>query len=156
MKIRSIALVSALAVGLSAVSAHATEPRPWLCRDKPVFSSDGPLDFQASAHAGTRWQVFFMQFDPNGPHDGFSIVNSVDLSSRGAEHDGTLQAGRYFAVPLYSRKGHWICPGYTLDQSEGKRGVVAQLCYGEDDPVCLVTLTVKAGRPPGVEPLPRP
>ncbi|MEA2650170.1 MAG: hypothetical protein QOG61_2605, partial [Candidatus Binataceae bacterium] len=42
------AIISAtiLVAGLIAaapIPALAAEPRPWLCRDKPVFSSHGPM-----------------------------------------------------------------------------------------------------------------
>ena len=147
----------AVAIGLLvSLPSYAAEPRPWLCRDKPVFSSAAALDYQATARPGARWQIFFMQFEPNGPHDGFSIVSSVDLPSHGTERDGTLAAGRYFAVPLYSRGGHWICPGYTRDDTATKHGSVAQLCYGQDEGECQVNLSVKESRPAGVEPVPRP
>jgi hypothetical protein len=146
MKLSRVLGMTAAAVvlaGTLAPVAWASEPRPWLCRDKPVFSSDRPLAYQASARAGRQWQLFFMEFDPNGPHDGFSIMSARDLGLRGAELSGKLPGGRYYAVPLYKKGGYWICPGYTRDDSLGKTGVVADLCYGTSEPACLVKLIVK-------------
>ncbi|MGB8413529.1 MAG: hypothetical protein WCE23_11975 [Candidatus Binatus sp.] len=124
--------------------AFAAQPRPWLCRDKPVFSSDRAMEYQVTARPGRDWRIFFMQYSPDAAHDGFDIVNSRVLSSRGDPAAGSLAAGRYFAVALYRGSGgHWICPGYTHDDRDSKLGELSNLCYGEDGPPCLVKLQVK-------------
>ena len=151
----SITLFAILGVACGLSPAQGADPRPWLCRDKPVFSSREEVQYRVSSQGGTRWQMFFMQYDPNGPHDGYSIINSAQVPA-GGSRDGYLQAGHYFAVPLFSRGGHWICPEYSHDESFGKSGVVAEICYAAEEPPCTVKLSVKPTRPPGVEPVPRP
>ena len=151
----AIATVAIAGVAGSLSPAQAAEPRPWLCRDKPVFSSKEEVQYEVSSQGGTRWQMFFMQLDPNGPHDGYTTINSAQVSPHGSRN-GTLPAGQYFAVPLYSREGHWICPDYDHDQSFGKSGVVADICYGAAGPPCTLKLTVRPSLPPGVEPIPKP
>jgi hypothetical protein len=137
-------LIAAALATLVASSAFAQEARPWLCRDKPVFSYDRSMEYQVTARPGRQWRMFFMQYSPDAAHDGFDIVNSRELSSRGDPVAGNLAAGRYFAVALYHGPGgHWICPGYTNDARDPKLGEVSNLCYGEDGPPCLVTLKVK-------------
>ena len=59
---------------IAAVPARAAEPRPWLCRDKPVFSSNQPMTYDARMHGGGQWMMIFMRFDPSGGHDGFTVV----------------------------------------------------------------------------------
>ena len=122
--------------------ALADEGRPWLCRDKPVFSYDRSMEYHATARPGRQWRIFFMQYSPDAAHDGFDIVNSREISSRGAPAAGNLAAGQYYAVALYREGGHWICPGYTHDNRDPKLGEVSNLCYGEDGPPCLVKLQV--------------
>jgi hypothetical protein len=136
----SIALMLAT---LTASAAHAQEARPWLCRDKPVFSYDRSMEYEVTARPGRQWRMFFMQFSPDAANDGFEIVNSRALAG-GDPVGGSLAAGRYFAVALYrGAGGHWICPGYTNDDRNPKLGEVSNLCYGEDGPPCLVKLQVK-------------
>lgn len=147
MKIVKIARALTIAVALSMLSAgaaRAEEARPWLCRDKPVFSYDKPMQYQVTAHSGRQWRVFFMQYSPDAAHDGFDIVNTRDITSQGIAESGNLTAGRYFAVALYRSGGHWICPGYTHDDRDPTRGEVSNLCYGEEGPPCLVNLKVKS------------
>ena len=139
---RYFVIVGALALGF-ARPALAQEARPWLCRDKPVFSYEHAMEYRATALPGRQWRMFFMQYSPDAAHDGFDIVNSREISSRGDPVSGNLTAGRYFAVALYRQGGHWICPDYTHDDRDPKLGEVSNLCYGEDGPPCLVKLQVK-------------
>ncbi len=92
--------------------------------------------------------MFFMQYSPDAAHDGFDIVNSRDIVTRGYPASGTLAAGRYFAVALYRDGGHWICPDYTHDDRNPKLGEVSNLCYGDGGPPCLVKLQVKPDHHP--------
>jgi hypothetical protein len=141
----AIALIGAT---LAPASARAMEPRPWLCRDKPVFSSDKPMQYELSARPGTQWQMFFMQFDPNAAHDGFSITQAREIGLRGVTEKGKLPPGRYFAVALRRRSGAvWICPGYVRESPKIQPGIVAKLCYGESEPACLVDLIVTPDHP---------
>src|SRR5271155_3540463 len=106
MKILKIArsiLIAAVLAMLAATSALAQEARPWLCRDKPVFSYDRAMEYQVTARPGRQWRMFFMQFSPDAAHDGFDIVNSREIASRGDLIAGNLTAGRYFAVALFRR-----------------------------------------------------
>ncbi|MGH7925113.1 MAG: hypothetical protein ACREQH_11055 [Candidatus Binatus sp.] len=136
----SVSVVLAL---MLALPASAQEARPWLCRDKPVFSNDRSMEYQVTARPGRQWRIFFMQYSPDAAHDGFDIVNSREIPSRGGPVAGTLASGRYFAVALYREGSHWICPDYTHDDRNPKLGEVSNLCYGEDGPPCLVKLQVK-------------
>jgi len=143
-----IAILSATVSILLARAAFAEEARPWLCRDKPVFSYDHAMQYQATARPGRQWRIFFMQYSPDAAHDGFDIVNSREIGSRGDSQIGSLNAGRYFAVALYRGSGnHWICPDYTHDNRNPSLGEVSNLCYGEDGPPCLVNLKVKPSAP---------
>jgi hypothetical protein len=136
-------IAAAIAVSLYAAPAAAAEARPWLCRDKPVFSSDHAMAYEASVESGREWQIFFMQFEPNAAHDGFDIVSSRVLRG-GAPMRGKLAAGRYFVVIMYRASGgYWVCPGTARENAAGKTGVVSDLCFAEDGPTCHATLTVK-------------
>ena len=126
---------------LLSTQAFAQEARPWLCRDKPVFSYDRSMEYQVTARPGRQWRIFFMQYSPDAAHDGFDILNSLEV--RGEPVGGNLAAGRYFAVALYRQGGHWICPDYTHDDRNPKLGEVSNLCYGDGGPPCLVKLQVK-------------
>ena len=135
-----IAIVLAPLAGATPV--HAGQPRPWLCRDKPVFSSEHAMNYDLSARAGLQWQIFFMQFEPNAAHDGFEITDSKEVGLRGVTQSGKLAPGRYFTVAMYrQRAGVWVCHKYSRVQPNPKG--VANICYGREDPTCLVTLTVK-------------
>jgi hypothetical protein len=140
--LRFFAAIAAFAI-LLANPGFAEEGRPWLCRDKPVFSYDRSMEYVATARPGRQWRIFFMQYSPDAAHDGFDIVNTREISSHGDAVNGNLAAGRYFAVALYREGSHWICPGYTHDDRDPKLGEVSNLCYGEDGPSCLVKLQVK-------------
>jgi len=143
-----VAILCATMSILLSRAASAEEPRPWLCRDKPVFSYDHAMQYQATARPGRQWRIFFMQYSPDAAHDGFDIVNSREIGSRGDSETGSLNAGRYFAVALYRGNGsHWICPDYTHDNRNPSLGEVSNLCYGEDGPPCLVNLKVKPSAP---------
>lgn len=143
MKLMRILSTGAAIAIMLASPALADEGRPWLCRDKPVFSYDRSMEYQATARPGRQWRIFFMQYSPDAAHDGFDIVNSREISSRGEPVVGNLAAGQYYAVALYRQGGHWICPDYTHDNRDPKLGEVSNLCYGEDGPPCLVKLQVK-------------
>ncbi len=147
MKLLKFFSTAAILATLLASPAFADEARPWLCRDKPVFSYDRSMEYQVTASPGRQWRIFFMLYSPDAAHDGFEIVNSREVSSRGDPIGGNLAPGRYFAVALYREGGHWICPDYTHDDRDPKLGEVSNLCYGEDGPPCLVKLRVKATTP---------
>ena len=135
-------LLSLMLTLVAAGACSASEARPWLCRDKPVFSSSGPSRMDLSSHDSRHWQVFLMQFDPSGGHDGFTITNTYDLGA-GARHAGeALIQGRYFAVALYGSGGHWICAGPARDQRTP--GTLASLCYSAGGGDCDVILNVKS------------
>ena len=126
--------------------AMAAEARPWLCRDKPVFSSDKRVHYEAKSRGQHHWRLFFMQFVAGGPHDGFAIIKSDDISAGSSLAEGELGSGQFFAVALYlAPGGHWVCPG-SAEEAEEPRGpgVVSQLCYSDDDSdSCRVRLTIR-------------
>ncbi len=139
----SAAFIAALAAS-AASAASAAEPRPWLCRDKPVFSSDRAVTYEATAGKGRRWRLFFMQFAPDGPNDGFSIVQSRDLPAGARASSGHLPPGRYYAVALHhSARGYWVCPGSVRERKDSQLGLIASLCFDEASSGCRVRLTVK-------------
>ena len=140
---RKITALTIVIAAFASSVAWCAEARPWLCRDKPVFSSNLPMEFSATARPGRQWKMFFMQFQADSGHDGFDIVNSRDLNARGEAVTGRLEAGRYFAVALYrGASGVWVCPSYTHEDRNTKLGELSSLCYGQDGPPCLVTLKV--------------
>jgi hypothetical protein len=121
-------------------AAYAAEPRPWLCRDKPVFSSQQPMNYHVTMTSRSRWQLFLMQFTPGAGQDGFDIAQTISRSST-----GQLAAGRYFAVALRNSGGNWICPPVVSDQPA--RGAVSHLCFATDDGECNVELVVTPATP---------
>jgi hypothetical protein len=134
-----IVTVTAICVGSQAFGAEA---RPWLCRAKPVFSSDKPMSYEAINRDGGRWLMTFMRFDPSGlGHDGFTVSSAKDVA---AHAQGTLDAGQWYAVALYRSSGHWICPGNAAESDEPVPGVVSSLCYGQNEGECTVKLTVRS------------
>lgn len=138
---RAAAMIAAIAVVFIGSSAFAEQPRPWLCRDKPVFSSGRPMTYATSKHGGGRWIMTFMRFDQSGGgHDGFTVVSSHAV--RG-DVSGSLEPGQWYAVALYRSRGHWICPGNAREDDEPAPGVVSSLCFGEDPGSCPVKLTVR-------------
>ncbi len=139
-------LVGALA--LLAVPAHAVEPRPWLCRTKPVFSSDSAMSYQVTNRGGARWELLLMQFQPGSAHDGYEIVASQELAAGAGPASGAPAPGRYFAAAMYRGEGgRWICPGYAEDRDR-PAGAVSRICYDEDSPGCPVALTVAPAASP--------
>lgn len=132
----------AATIALAATRASAGEARPWLCRDKPVFSYNTGMRYEATSGRGGEWKVFFMAFDPGGGHDGFEIVRTADLSAGSAS--GPLESGRYFAVALYRQGGNWICPGYAHDSGHPMAGQLNNICYGKEGPPCQVSLVITA------------
>jgi hypothetical protein len=144
LRLARILPIAAILAIASANAASAAEARPWLCRDKPVFSYERSMEYHATARLGRQWKLFFMQFQADAAHDGFDVVNSREIPARGEVLSGRLDPGRYFAVALYrGADGHWICPDYTHDNRDPKLGEVSNLCYGEGGPPCLVNLSVK-------------
>jgi hypothetical protein len=148
--------IAAAIATLAAGSASAQEARPWLCRDKPVFSYNRAMEYQLTALPGRQWRMFFMQYSPDAAHDGFDIVDSRLISSRGDPVSGNLATGQYFAVALYREGGHWICPDYTHDDRNSRLGEVSNLCYGDDGPPCLVKLRVMPVQHPATPGAPAP
>lgn len=138
---RSAVVVVGL-VGIIAIArpSRAAEPRPWLCRDKPVFSSGSPMTYSAANPGGGTWVLTFMRFNLGGGHDGFTVISSPKVTGR---IDGKLESGQWYAVALYRSGNHWICPANASENDRPAPGVVSDLCYGEDPGACTVTLTVK-------------
>jgi hypothetical protein len=132
---------------VSVSTGSAAEARPWLCRNKPVFSSDSAMKYNISSSGGSRWDLLLMQFAPGSAHDGFEIVASHELA-RDKTAVGTLAPGRYFAVAMYrGGGGRWICSEYADDRGR-PAGAVSRICYGEDSTGCAVALTVFPASPP--------
>ncbi len=152
MKLGGLLIAASCGIGLvaaGALSAHAGEARPWLCRSKPVFSSSSAMTYQVVNHGDSRWELLLMQFEPESAHDGYEVVASQDLPAGAGQAGGRLAPGRYFAVAMYrGGEGHWICPGYAEDKDR-PAGAVSRICYGEDSPLCPVTLTVRFAAPAG-------
>ena len=128
-------VVSVVAIALAS-AAHASEPRPWLCRDKPVFSSQQPMSYQLSTNSRSQWQLFLMQFTPGAGHDGFDIAKAASGTS-----NGHLPAGRYFAVALHNVRGNWVCPAEVREQ-HAPAGAISNLCFAAQDGDCNVKLIV--------------
>ncbi|MGH8013956.1 MAG: hypothetical protein ACREQ4_15820 [Candidatus Binataceae bacterium] len=124
-------------LGVFAASTKAEEPRPWLCRDKPVFTANTPVKY--GVEGGRGWVLTLMQFQLGSGHDGFTVVSTRSL---GGSVQGHVAAGSYYAVAMYRRGDRWICPGYAREADEPKPGVVADLCYGEHYGDCRVRLSV--------------
>jgi hypothetical protein len=136
-----------LLAATAATAAHAAEARPWLCRTKPVFSSDSAMRYSVANHGGARWDLLLMQFEPGSAHDGFEVIASHELAARDGHASGTLAPGRYFAVAMYrGGGGRWICPGYAEDRDRPP-DAVSRICYDEDSPGCPIALTVLPAAP---------
>jgi hypothetical protein len=152
MKVGRLVFAVICAIGLAAVAAvpaDAAEARPWLCRSKPVFSSNSAMSYQIVNHGGSRWELLLMQFEPGSAHDGYEVVASQELPASAGQAGGTLAPGRYFAVAMYrGGEGRWICPGYAEDKDR-PAGAVSRICYDEESPGCPVTLTVLSAAPAG-------
>lgn len=141
-RIGVMTIVSAITM---ARPAWPAQPRPWLCRQIPVFSGTSPMTWHASKRGVGRWMMIFMRYDPTGGHDGFTIASTNPVD--GQAH-GSLDAGRWFAVAQYSSGGHWICPANASESSTEAAGSISNLCYGEDEGSCDVKLIVKAAGSP--------
>jgi len=129
-------IVAALGVHSQALAAGA---RPWLCREKPVFSSGNAMTYQATNRGSSRWLLTFMRFDPSGlGHDGFTVLSTQNLA---VHSEGRLEPGQWYAVALYRAGNHWICPGNARKSDEP--AVISSLCYGKDAGDCTVKLTVR-------------
>lgn len=134
------ALGAAIIVAAAAAQARATEPRPWLCRDKPVFSSSQPMTWTATNRGGERWVMLFMRFDPDGGHDGFTVYDTRTISG---SDSGSLQPGQWYAVGMYREGSHWICSARASENPHFVPGVVRDLCYSETPGGCALKMVVK-------------
>ena len=148
MRVTAKVMTVMAAAGLmlaTASRARAAEPRPWLCRDKPVFSSDKPMTYAATRRGGGgEWMMTFMRFDPDGGHDGFTVYATQTVAGQAS---GTLEPGQWYAVGLYRQGSHWICSPPAAENHRFVPGVVRDLCYGEEQGGCEVKLTVRDGAP---------
>jgi hypothetical protein len=147
MKLLKRAAIAMSAVGImlaAGSTARAVEPRPWLCRDKPVFSSDQPMTYDASPRGSGRWVMIFMRFDPSGGHDGFTVFDTRDVSG---QITGPLESGQWYAVGMYREDGHWICAAQAQESHQFVAGIVRDYCYGEAEGGCDVKLTVRESKP---------
>ena len=149
MVIAVLMAMPAIMLGRPAPAA-AAQPRPWLCRIIPVFSSDHPMRYEASRQGDGSWRLMLMTFDPMSGHDGYSIVESRDLNGAEPSGSGQLSAGRYFAVAQYLEGGEWICPGYAQRSDTYNPAEIASICYGAESSGCAVKLIVKPAAAPGV------
>jgi hypothetical protein len=139
----TILSMTILATGLLAAVtkiAQAAEPRPWLCRDKPVFSSGQPMTYDASVRGGGSWTMTFMRFDPTGGHDGFTVFDSREING---QLSGTLERGQWYAVGMYREGGHWICAAQAQESHQFVAGIVRDLCYGASEGGCDVKMIVR-------------
>lgn len=138
-----MARVMIAATFLGVLAAHpvfATEPRPWLCRQIPVFSDDKPMTWSANRTGMGEWVMTFMHYDPQGGgHDGFTVIS---IQKVGSGASGTLAAGRYYAVALHRSGSHWICPA-NASPTGASAGYITRLCYGADEDSCDVRFTVE-------------
>ena len=150
MKRAAIAIGAAVIVlAAAAPAARAVEPRPWLCRDKPVFSSNQPMTYDASLRGHGHWVMLFMRFDPSGGHDGFTVFDTRDVTGRAT---GSLERGQWYGVGMYREGSHWICAAQADENDQVVPGVVRDYCYGQTAGNCDVELIVresKAGAAPG-------
>jgi hypothetical protein len=146
MKLLKRAAIAMTAVGFvlaAGSTARAVEPRPWLCRDKPVFSSAQPMTYDASLRGSGRWVMIFMRFDPSGGHDGFTVFDTRDVSG---QITGPLESGKWYAVGMYREGGHWICAAQAEESHQFVPGIVRDYCYGEAEGSCDVKLTVRESK----------
>jgi hypothetical protein len=136
-------IIVLMAINLGFVSdAPAAQPRPWLCRDKPVFSSDQPMTYQAVKRGTGRWLMTFMRYDPSGlGHDGFTVFSAQEV---GTAAEGNLAPGQWYAVALYRAGGHWICPANARESELRSPGVVSSVCFGQEPDQCILRLTVRS------------
>jgi hypothetical protein len=135
---------SALATFMISSISLAAEPRPWLCRNIPVFSDTKPMTWHATQRGGGHWLMAFMHYDPAGGHDGFTVISTSDISGTAS---GALDPGHWYAVALYRASGHWICPGNASESNDSAAGTISSLCYGESDDACDLKFVVKPASP---------
>lgn len=142
--VRSVAMVSTALIlaAIAAVPLSAAQPEPWLCRDKPVFSFDSPMNFRIANRGGRRWRLMLMRLDEGGEHGGFDIVAARAVAPGARDVSGSLTAGQYFAVAMYDRHGLWICPPYAHETEPFSARTVSRICYGDNPSDCRITLTV--------------
>jgi len=138
-------IVPVLTVPLFGRDAPAAEPRPWLCRQIPVFSGVKSMTWRATKRGAGHWIMTFMHYDPAGGHDGFTVVSTREVDGQA---EGTLDAGQWYAVALYRSGGHWICPGNASESHDSVAGAISDLCYGEDDGSCDLKLVVGSADAP--------
>jgi hypothetical protein len=136
----TISMLTAILIVAGVSQARALEPRPWLCRDKPVFSSDKPMTYDATRRGVGRWVMTFMRFDPAGGHDGFTVFESQDVNGRVG---GMLEPGQWYAVGMFREGSHWICAARAGENHQFVPGIVRDLCYGESEGSCDVKMTVR-------------
>jgi hypothetical protein len=147
-KILAVTLPITMFIGQPAWSA---QPRPWLCRQIPVFSASAPMTWRATRRGSGSWLMIFMRYDPLGGHDGFTIISTHSVKG---ETEGSLDAGKWYAVAQYSSGGHWICPGNASESHDSTAGTISSLCYGEDEDACDVKLVVKSAGAPSASAAP--
>jgi hypothetical protein len=135
-----LAMVATVVMLVAASPARAVEPRPWLCRDKPVFSSDKAMTYDASMRGSGHWVMIFMRFDASGGHDGFTVFDTREVNG---QISGPLEPGQWYAVGMYREDGHWICAAQAEEKHQFVAGIVRDYCYGEVDGSCDVKLTVR-------------
>ncbi|HYA36044.1 MAG TPA: hypothetical protein VEF03_10510 [Candidatus Binataceae bacterium] len=140
-QVSALIALATVAVTATARIASAAEARPWLCRDKPVFSSNQSMRWSATTKRGLRWQLIFMQYRQGGAHDGFEIAQTEMLPS-GSGASGQVPAGRYFAVAMHQKSGVWVCPANGSDTGSARPGETARLCFGPDESSCDVSLVI--------------
>lgn len=143
--IRGFCLSLPLLLSAAAGSALAAPPRPWLCRDKPVVSSDKALAYQVAARRPASWHVGFMRLEPGGIHDGFVTVRAAELGRTRPRAQGRLEPGRYFVAVLQQKAGgRWICARSTGKQARRDRGELLRACFSSAAP-CALELTISRG-----------
>lgn len=125
----TLAVAAVMMAGPALPSAHAAEPQPWLCRDKPAISSPGRAHLMVARHDRREWELFLMRYNPQGgKNGGFRVVRSYRLAGSRRQASGSLGRGQFFAVALYHRPdGYWICPGEVDDNT--RAGEIANICY---------------------------
>lgn len=136
-------LVAILLFGRLTTIAQS-EPRPWLCRDLPVFSATQPITWSARRTGAGPWLVSFMRYDPaGGGHDGFTVVSTRPVSGHTS---GRLGSGQYYVVALHLTAGHWICPANESEEDELPAGAIGQICFGKTENSCDLELSARVSR----------
>lgn len=143
-----------LLVAAAAMSADARQAHPWVCIDKPVFSSRSPMRYEASNRGGGRWRLLLMQSNTSGRHEGFDVVASHNLPPGASHVEGELGAGQYYVVAMYpGADGLWICPRYVRDRNRPSDRTLSRICYGRNGSDCSVRFKVVRAVPlPSLKP----